>query len=270
MPIAKVGDINMEYYVEGKGPPLLMINGFGLSAHTWGEPFLAQLRSHLRVIRFSNRGTGLTDTPDAEYTVQMMADDAAGLLGELGINRAHVLGISMGGRIGQELVLRHPEQVQGLVLGCTACGGTHEVQREPEVTALFAPTPCLSPQEQTRKIWSGFVTPEFLEKERDALEEAFRWELENPVPAYVLGRQAAVSMRHDTYERLPHVQAPTLIIHGDRDRTVPVQNAHILHERIPNSTLHLLPNVGHGFFWEQPQESAQASVEFLSSVPAPA
>ncbi len=270
MPLAKVGDINMEYYVEGDGPPLLMIQGFGLSAHSWGEPFLAELRPHFQVIRFSNRGTGQTDKPDAEYSIPMMADDAAGLLEELGIGRAHVLGISMGGRIAQELVLRHPQQIQGLVLGCTLCGGARAVQPEPQVTATFAPTPGLSPQDQTRKIWTVAVTAEFLDKGRDALEAAFRWELENPIPAYVLGRQIGASMRHDTYERLPRVQAHTMIIHGDKDRMVPVENAHILHDRIPNSTLRIVPDVGHGFFWEKPEESAGAVVEFLTSVPAAA
>ena len=115
MPIAKAGDISIESYVEGSGPPLLMIMGFGLQASAWGQAFLAELRPHFRMIRFSNRGTGLTDRPDAEYTIRMMADDAAGLLGELGIQRAHVLGISMGGIIAQELVLNHPEAVQAIV-----------------------------------------------------------------------------------------------------------------------------------------------------------
>jgi pimeloyl-ACP methyl ester carboxylesterase len=247
-----------------------MIHGFGLSAHTWGAQFLAQLRPHFWVIRISNRGTGQTDKPDTEYSHGMMADDAAGVLGELGVDRAHVLGISMGGKIAQELALTRPEQVQGLVLGCTTCGGAHAVQPEPQVTAMLAPTPGLSPQEQARKIWSVAVTPEFQEKNRDVLDEVFEWDLENPVPAYVLARQAVASMRHDTYQRLPDLQTPTLIIHGNEDRMVPVQNAHILHERIPNSTLHTLPDTGHGFFWERPQEAAEVIVRFLSSVPAPA
>jgi pimeloyl-ACP methyl ester carboxylesterase len=269
MPIAKVGDINIEYYVEGEGPPLLMIMGFSLSASAWGQAFLAALQPHFRTIRFSNRGTGLTDKPNAEYTIRMMADDAAGLLGELGIQRAHVLGISMGGMIAQELALNHPARVQALVLACTTCGA-RGVQPEPQVVATMVLTPGLSPQDQIRKGWSVAVTPEFLEKERDTLEEACRADLENPAPVYVLGRQLAAIMRFDTYERLSQIRAPTLIIHGDRDQLVPVQNAHILHERIPNCTLRILPGAPHGFNLERPQELAQAIVEFLSSVPAPA
>ncbi len=84
MPSAKVGDINMEYYVEGTGPPLLMIMGWIGNAGFWGEAFLERLRPHFQIIRLSNRGTGLTDKPDGDYGIRVMADDAAGLLRELG------------------------------------------------------------------------------------------------------------------------------------------------------------------------------------------
>ena len=135
MPIAKVGDISMEYYVEGTGPPLLMIMGLGGQAKSWGEPFLERLRPHFRIVRFSNRGTGLSDNPGGELTIRLMAEDAAGLLAELGIEKAHVLGISMGGMIAQELVLNHPQAVQGLALGCTNCGPAHSVPTSAEVVA---------------------------------------------------------------------------------------------------------------------------------------
>src|SRR4030042_2985745 len=118
MPVAKVGDINMEYHVEGSGPPLLMIMGFSGQASSWSERFVELLRPHFQVIRFSNRGTGLTDRPQVQYTVPMMADDAAGLLREMGIGKAHGLGISMGGMIAKELVLNRPERGQGVLLGC--------------------------------------------------------------------------------------------------------------------------------------------------------
>src|SRR3990172_4638197 len=122
MAIAKAGDIKMEYYVEGSGPPLLLIMGLGGQSSSWGEPLLAGLQKQYTTVRFSNRGTGATDKPSAGFTVPQMAEDAAGLMRGIGIEKAHVFGISMGGMIAQELVLNHPEQVQGLVLGCTNCG----------------------------------------------------------------------------------------------------------------------------------------------------
>ena len=270
MPIARVGDINIEYYVEGAGPPLLLIIGFAGQASSWGEPFLELLRPHFQVIRFSNRGAGLTDKPDAEYTIPMMADDAVGLLDELSIGNAHVMGISMGGMIAQELALGHPERVLGLVLGCTACGGPNRVPADPQAIAIMAPTPGLSAVDWARRLNPVLVTPEYADRERDALEAAIEEYARNPTPPHVMGRHAGAGMLFDSHNRLPQMQVPTLILHGDRDRLNPVQNAQILHDRIPNSKLRIVPDVGHSFFWEKPKESAEAIVEFLSSVPAPA
>jgi len=270
MASAKVGDINIEYYVEGEGPPLLMIKGFGMSANTWGEPFLTALRPDFRIIRFSNRGTGLTDKPDAEYSIPMMAGDAVGLLDELSIDKTHVMGISMGGSIAQELALGHPERVLGLVLGCTGCGGAHSVPAEPQARAMMAATPGLSAVDWVKRVWSVTLTPGYVERERNALEAAAEEYAKNPTPAHVMGRHMGAIAQFDSYDRLPQMQAPTLVIHGDQDRMSPVQNAHILHDLIPNSALHILPNVGHGFFTEKPKESAESIVKFLSWVPAAA
>lgn len=270
MPIAKVGDINMEYYVEGSGPPLLMIMGFSGQASSWSERFLELLRPHFQIVRFSNRGTGLSDRPQVQYSVQMMADDTAGLMRELGIGRAHVLGISMGGMIAQELVLSRPERVQGLVLGCTTPGWSHGVQPSQEIMALMMPAPGLPLEEQFRKAWPAIVTPEFVEDQREFLEEMLRIGLENMTTVDTLARQAMSIQAFDTYERLPRIGAPTLIIHGDKDQLIRPQNGDILRERIPGSALRILAGAAHMFFWEKPTESAEAIVEFLSSVPAPA
>jgi pimeloyl-ACP methyl ester carboxylesterase len=114
------------------------------------------------------------------------------------------------------------------------------------------------------------VTPEFVEREREFLEEMVRSDLENATPVDTMVRQMAAIMRFDTYKRLPEIKAPTLIVHGDRDVLVPTKNGHILHERIADSTLRIVPGAAHMFRWEKPAESAGAIVEFLSSVPAPA
>ncbi|MBI2913732.1 MAG: alpha/beta fold hydrolase [Chloroflexi bacterium] len=270
MPIVKAGDINIEYYVEGNGPPLLLIMGLGGQASSWSERFLERLRPHFQIVRFSNRGTGLTDKPQAPYTVPMMAEDAAALLAELGIGQAHVFGVSLGGMIAQELVLHYAQRVQGLVLGCTTSGWSRGVPPAPEVVAAMMPAPGLSREEQVRKSWPVISTPEFMEREPEFLEEMLRASLENATPVDVLLRQVAAVQAFDAYERLPGIQAPTLVLHGDADRLVPIENANILAERIPNSTLRVLPGAGHVFFWEFPGEAGAAIVEFLSAVPAPA
>ncbi len=270
MPITKAGDINNEYYVEGTGPPLLMIMGLGGQARSWGEPFLEQLRPHFQTIRFSNRGTGLSDKPGGELTIRLMADDAAGLLRELGIQQAHVLGVSMGGMIAQELALNHPKTVQGLVLGCTVCGPAHSVPIRLDTLAGLAQTGNLPLEERVRKFWLAMVTPEFIETNKDFLAAIIAIHLETPTPWETFGRQYVAIQSFDTYERLPQVGAPTLLIHGDRDILIPMENVEVLRQRIEGSQVHIVPGVAHMFFWEKPAESAGEIVQFLSSVPAPA
>jgi 3-oxoadipate enol-lactonase len=244
--------------------------GFAGQASSWGEPFLAALRPRFTLIRFSNRGTGLSDRPDVQPTIRMMADDAAALLEALDRPKAHVLGISMGGMIAQELVLNHPQRVQGLVLGCTTPGGPKSVVAPPEVLASLMPQPGLSREEQIRKAWPIWCVPRFLEERRDFLEEMLASSLQTPTPIDTIMKQGVAVQGFDAYDRLPQIKAPTLVIHGDSDRLVPPENGRILADRIPGARLHILPDAAHLFFWEHPEDSARPIVEFLSTVPAPA
>ncbi len=269
MPSTKVGEINVEYYVEGNGPPLLMIMGLGGQASSWGEPFLEQLRQRFTTIRLSNRGTGLSDKP-AEVTIRAMADDAAGLLRELGIEKAHVLGISMGGMIAQEVALNYPQRVQGLVLGCTNCGPAHSAAVPAETLVKFAQISALTLEQRIEQFWLVTVTPEFVQRGRQFLDTMMAASLATPTPWETFGKQFAAIQAFDSYDRLPQLTAPTLIINGNRDVIVTVGNADILQQRINGSRVRIIEGVGHCFFWEKPEESAQAVVEFLAQVPAPA
>ena len=182
MPTIKAGEVNLEYYVEGDGPPLLMIRGFTADCSNWGDRFLQPLQERFTCIRFSNRGTGLSDKPAEPTTIRQMAADAVALLDALGIERAHVFGVSMGGMIAQEIVLNHPGRVNGLVLGCTTPGGENAVAASPDVTALFTPAPGLSRSDQTRRTWPAIVSPEFIDSDEQFLEEMLRLSLGNQTP----------------------------------------------------------------------------------------
>jgi len=270
MSMARAGEFNVEHYVGGKGPPLLMISGFTAQASGWNEPFVRLLQSHFQTIRFSHRGTGTSDRLTGEVTLRDLADDAAGLLIALGINKAHVMGVSMGGMIAQELALNHPQRVQGLVLGCTNCGGERRVAAAPEMVDLLTPQPGLSREEQVRRSWPAVTTPEFIESQRDVMEERLRASLINPTPIETSMRQMAAVQAFDSFDRLPQIEAPTLVLHGDRDVIVPVANAQILKDRIRGADLRIVPGAGHLFTWEFPEESATAVVEFLTKVPVSA
>jgi 3-oxoadipate enol-lactonase len=272
MSIARVGDANIEYYVEGSGPPLLLISGFTAQASGWHDPFVEQLQRHFSTVRYSHRGTGTSDRLTGEITLRELADDAAGLLGALGVEKAHVLGVSMGGMIAQELALNHPRRVIGLVLGCTTSAGANSGREEiakpaPEVLGLLTPKPELSREEQVRRSWPAVTTPEFLETHPEVMEERLRRSLINETPVETAQRQMAAAQAFDAYDRLPEIKAPTLVIHGDRDVLVPVENAYVLKERIPRAELHVVYGAGHLFTFEFPDESAAAVIEFLTKVP---
>src|SRR5882757_2384177 len=133
MPIAHLGEVELDYERSGSGPPLLLIMGMSGTALTWGEPFLEELRRDFELIVYDHRGVGASTRLQAPLTIAQMAEDASGLLSALAIGRADVLGISMGGMVAQELALAHPEQVRTLNLGCTYCGGPGSALASPAV-----------------------------------------------------------------------------------------------------------------------------------------
>src|SRR5438270_1299080 len=132
MGLVQVGEIELDYERSGSGPPLLAIMGMSGTALHWGEPFLEALRESFEVITYDHRGVGRSTRLQGGVTIAQMAEDAAGLLRALGLDSAHVLGISMGGMVAQELALAHPELVRTLTLGCTYCGGDGASLTAPE------------------------------------------------------------------------------------------------------------------------------------------
>src|SRR5437868_7018373 len=123
MPAIPVGEVELDYERSGEGPPLLAIMGMSGTALHWGEPFLRELRRDFDVITYDHRGVGASSRLEGPVTIRQLADDAAELLSALELGSVHVLGVSMGGMIAQELALAHPERVRTLALGCTYCGG---------------------------------------------------------------------------------------------------------------------------------------------------
>ena len=268
MPTIKAGEVNLEYYVEGDGPPLLMVMGFAGQAITWGEPLMSRLREHFTCIRFSNRGTGASDKPEAPLTVRMMADDTVALLDALDIKQPHVFGISMGGMISQEIVLNYPQRVNGLVLGCTTPGLAHGQMPSPEVTATMAPTPGLSREEMVRNFWTAICAPAFIENCAEFLEEMIATNLKLATPMDTIIKQAVAVQSFDSFDRLSQIKAPTLVIHGDIDRLIPPANGDVLADGIAGAEKLTLSGAAHMFFWEQPEKSAASITEFLARVPA--
>jgi pimeloyl-ACP methyl ester carboxylesterase len=262
MPTVKANDINIYYEVHGQGEPLLMIQGYGRYSGHW-TTLVPPFSKEYRAIIFDNRGTGRTDKPETPYTIKMMAADAKGVLDAIGIDKANVLGVSMGGLIAQEFALNYPDRVINLILGCTSCGGEHAVAQNPEALAfLFNPERAkLSEEERARQTAPFLWTKGFIEKHPEAVDMYVAITLKYPTPPHGFTGQAAAIAGHDTYERLPQIKVPTLVIAGDADRLVPFENSKIIASRIPGAELVIVKNAGHGF--TEAPEATTAMLGFL-------
>ncbi len=260
------GGLNLRYEIRGKGYPLLLIQGFAGSSRSWSEPFLTLIEKRFRTVIFDNRGTGESDKPDMPWTMTDMADDVAAVLDHVGIDRAHIYGISMGGLIAQEFTLKHPARVRGLVLGCTACG--RNTMRNPENIGKLTPDPGKSSEENLRLIFSLACGTAFLNSKRgqDFIEQQIVETMKYPAtPLHTYNRQREAIEGWDSYDRLSQIKAPTIIIHGDGDRLLLPANAEILRSRIAGSKVHIMKGVGHLFFWEEPQEAVRVPGDFVVS-----
>jgi len=270
MTTVKVGDINIYYEVHGKGEALLLINGYGGHSGRWLR-LIPSLSQEYRVVAFDNRGTGRSDKPDVPYTTEMMAGDAAGLLEAIGIDAAHVFGTSMGGMIAQELVLRYPQKVISLTLGCTHCGEPNSVSSTPEAMALlFGPERAkLTPEQNARDAVPFLFSREFINSHPDIYAQHVAITVEYPTPLHGYRRQAQAIMAYNTYDRLPQIKAPTLVIAGSADRIVPAENSRILASRILNAELVILEDKGHFFWVDALEEASKAILDFLKRHPRP-
>ncbi|HYB91433.1 MAG TPA: alpha/beta fold hydrolase [Candidatus Binataceae bacterium] len=268
MPQAKVGNVNLHYDVYGKGDPLLAIMGLGASSAAWDPDLIEELARSLRVITFDNRGTGLSDKPDEPYSIAMFADDAAGVLDAAGIKRAHIFGVSMGGMITQEFGLRHPGRAATLTLGCTTAGGRHSVPPPPEsMKVLAAPREGVPPDEVIRRGWPLSFSPDYIRTHRAELEASIPRLLKNPIPPFAFKRQLEGTYTLKTWDRLPQIKAPTLVITGANDVLIPSRNSELLAGQIPGAKLHLIANAGHGFTTERRDEFLSVFLAFLKSHP---
>ena len=194
--------------------------------------------------------------------------DAAGLLDKLDIPRAHIFGVSMGGMIAQEFALRHPARTATLTLGCTTAGGTHSVPPPPEsLKILTAPREGVSPEDVIRRGWPLGYTAKYIAQHRDLLEAAIPRLLKFPTPPYAFQRQLEGTYTLKTYDRLPQIKAPTLVITGAEDVLIPAKNSEILAAQIPGAKLHIIPGVGHAFMGEGRDAFVEVFVPFAKSHP---
>ena len=239
----------------GEGAPLLLIHGLGYARWGW-EPVVEPLARSFDVILFDNRGIGESDAPPGPYSAAVMAADAAQVLDEAGVERAHVLGTSLGGMVAQELALAAPERVERLVLVSTTPGGPESFPMPEQTVALMT---------------SGATLRQFVENalapgaEDELVERILRHRERTAQPFDAWSAQAAAGATFDALDR----------DRGDRVRRrssctgrkmrswIPATQT-LLARRIPGARVELFPGGGHLFFWEQPERFVEVVTEFLS------
>jgi pimeloyl-ACP methyl ester carboxylesterase len=265
VPRAAIDGTELHYERRGAGAPLLLVQGMGANLMHWGEPFLSALGRDFELLVYDHRGVGRSAPLEGDLTIAGLAADALALLDELAVEDAHVLGISMGGMVAQELALSAPQRIRTLVLGCTSCGGTQSKPTSPQIVQRL--TAAVLSGDFERVLRTGFevvVSPGYAAE--PAHFAAFTAAAKHfPAPLALLMDQKIAVEAYDAYSRLRAIRAPTLVIHGTADELLDPINGDLVASLIPGARLELLEGVGHLFFWEQPQRSAELVREFALS-----
>jgi pimeloyl-ACP methyl ester carboxylesterase len=267
MPKATSNGIELYYEIHGSGKPLVLISGLGYSLWQWHKmvPFLAE---YFQVITFDNRGVGQSDKPAGPYTSQMLAADTVGLLDALHIEKAIVMGHSMGGFIAQAMALDFQQRVEKLILCSTNFGGPHHVPVTPEAMKVLTDVS----SDAVTRFKNGLVVstaPGWAERNPQMIQEWIEWRSANPIEPGPYQAQLAIGLgllpEAAAFEdQLPRLRIPTLVLFGEHDKVVPPENATLLSKKIANSKVVILPEAGHFFPMEIPEAAARAVIEFAN------
>jgi 3-oxoadipate enol-lactonase len=262
MPVARLeSGLTLEYAVRGSGETVLLIAGLGRDRRMWDAQ--APLAERFRVVAFDNRGVGGSARPAGPYTAAMLADDAAGLLDVLGVERAHVVGASLGGLIAQELALSRPERVARLALLCTHPGIPLVVPCAPQVVSALVPEPGSDPFERLLAALRLAYGSRHWEAHSAEIAADARERLSALIAPEFWWAQAAAGGSFSWRGRA--LSAPTLVMTGDEDRIVPAVNSRTLAGLIRGAELAVVAGGGHYFFAERPEIVNRALARFLSA-----
>jgi 3-oxoadipate enol-lactonase len=256
--------ISLYYEAEGSGDAVVLVQGLDRD-HTGMRFQRKELAKHFRVISYDARGTGLSDTPEGPYTCLQMADDLAGLLQALGIEKADVIGASMGGAVAQEFAIKYPEMADRLVLLCTYMKADAFVRQ----LAKF----WMQSVEKTghvllcEGILPWLYTREFFEDQQLALDWARKLVKEQEPIYSIQGFQwkAQAALEADTSKQIHKIKAPVLVVAGELDLVVPPALCKKLADVIKGAQFTIISGGGHAFFDEKPFELNEVLLNFLAA-----
>ena len=262
MPKVSVNGLKLYYEIEGDGAPVVLIPGFAAGRWIWFKQ-TQDLSRNFRVIIFDPRGVSASDKPQAPQTIGLLADDVAHLLETIGIESAHIVGASFGGFVAQEFALKYPAMTRKLVLCCTSFGGPNHVVPAPETLQALASTKGLNSEERMRANLLLAFTPEYVQTQVDEVDQIVHLRATNEVPEHIYMSQLQAAMSFNAESRLAGIESPTLVLSGDADIIVPVQNSRNLAAKIPGAQLQIIEGGSHTFFIEQAQEFNETVADFL-------
>ena len=243
-------------------PWLVLIQGMGFDRFGW-EPVLRKLRRHFRLVLVDNRGSGRSDRPAGSFAVADMAGDIVAVLDAAGIGTAHVLGASLGGMVAQELAIRHPERVDGLVLACTAPGWPFAYPMPAPSVRLIMSTARMTAEAARRRHTENALSAGTVQQRPEVVNRLLELQGSRPADRRALSAQAAAGARYTGRLRQARIRARTLVLHGGADTVVDPRNGKLLADRIPGARLVTFPGLGHLLFWEDPDGFAEAVASFL-------
>jgi len=259
MPLAKLNEININYKVEGQGEPLVMIMGFAVNRISW-MPQIRFFKKYYRVITFDNRGVGKSDKPMGPYSTKMMADDTVRLMDFLGIEKANIMGVSMGGMIAQELAINYPQRVMRLVLACTYARWDETSGVTGEKTQSLQ----LTPEKMASTVLSLAFNKPFYRFIIGLLAGIQRKIMGSSGRVGIAGQSEACG-KHNTLERLPLIIAPTLVIVGTNDRVIKPVSSELITGKIPNAKLVKVEGGSHAFSFETKNVFNREVLDFLKN-----
>ena len=263
MPKVKVSDIEMYYESIGEGDPVVLVTGYGADLFAWALQ-APELSQSYKVYMIDNRGVGDTDKPDGPYTIKMMAGDVAGFFDAVGIERAHLVGHSMGGMIAQRFALDYPEKLRSLTLASTTC-------RPPKGSELMLMLwtdiiEKLGNEAFANNIIAWCFTHDFIDKQYDALLMMRQMMLahfaEKPLLPGPFRSQCAAITSFDVADEINSIKVPTMVLVGREDILTPPKFSEKIASRIPGSTLNVIDG-GHAYNQEVPSIFNQALLDFF-------
>ncbi|MEM1610926.1 MAG: alpha/beta hydrolase [Sulfolobales archaeon] len=267
MPYVVSGDARIYYEVKGEGPPLVLVEGLGYAMWMWIMQ-LEDLSRELKLIVFDNRGVGRSDKPPYPYTMDLFAEDLKMVLDANNIERAHILGVSMGGMIAQQFAIKYPSRVKSLILVATHHGGDIDPPPMETIQAMFGPPPSgiKDERELYRYKMKYAFSRKWYDENQDILNLLIEHRISIPQPPEAYLNQASAVFNFNLSNEVSKITVPTLIVHGDEDMVVPVGNAYKLHKKIASSTLLIFRGAGHLVNIERASEFNRAVKIFIDLV----